>query len=524
MAKELQLRLSPEEASDEQYYLPIVAKKLGLDRKSISSIRILRRSVDARKKQIWINVLVRVAIGDERIHEVSSNYEYPDVSKCKQVVIVGAGPAGLFAALRCIELGLRPVIIERGKKIADRKIDIASINRLHLVDPESNYGFGEGGAGTFSDGKLYTRSIKRGNVKKILHVLHQHGANEDILIDAHPHIGTDKLTSIITAIRHTIERSGGEVHFRSKVTGLNIENKKVIGVNTHDGRTYDGPVILATGHSARDVYSFLWNEGVDLEQKTFAMGVRVEHPQSLIDSLQYHGAEGRGAFLPAATYSLVTQVEGRGVYSFCMCPGGFIVPAATAKGEIVVNGMSASRRDSPYANSGIVVEIQGEDLPEEFQGHVLGGMYYQQWLEQKTAEMSGNGLIAPALRLYDFVNGRLSGSLPSTSYIPGIKVSPIFNWMPKHIGERLQKGFKDFGRKMPGFLTNDAIIVGTESRTSSPVRIPRDKVTCQHISYQGLFPCGEGAGYAGGIASSAMDGERCAEAVAQLIESPFHVK
>lgn len=523
MIREIQIRLRPKEASAESYYLPIAAEKIGVSPKTIKAIHVLKRSIDARKKQVWMNMSLRIFIDEIPKDEPEFNFKYSDVSDGQQIIIVGAGPAGLFAGLRCIELGLRPVILERGKKIAERKKDIANINKNQIIDEDSNYGFGEGGAGTFSDGKLYTRSLKRGNVKKILQVLCQHGASENILIDAHPHIGTDKLTGVITNIRKTIETCGGEVHFNTKVSGLLLDNNSILGVSTQNGKDFQGPVILATGHSARDVYHFLNNAGITLEQKTFAMGVRVEHPQTLIDQIQYHNPKGRGEFLPAASYSLVTQVEGRGVYSFCMCPGGFIVPAATSNEEIVVNGMSPSRRNSPWANSGIVVEIQPGDIPKEFNKDVLSGMRWQQWLE-KECKKHGSDQVAPAQRLDDFVNSRDSKTLPLTSYIPGVQSSALQSWLPAHIGSRLQEGFKFFGKKVPGFLTNQAIILATESRTSSPVRIPRDRNTLQHISVAGLFPCGEGAGYAGGIASSAMDGEKCAEGVARyLSDDPINL-
>ncbi len=517
MLKEIQIRLRPQEASSESFYLPIAARNLGITKDAIKAIHILKRSIDARKKQIWINLSLRVFINEVPEDAPAFTFHYPDVSGAKQVIIVGAGPAGLFAALRSIELGLKPIILERGKKISERKKDIAQINRNHVIQEDSNYGFGEGGAGTFSDGKLYTRSLKRGNVKKILQVLCHHGASENILIDAHPHIGSDKLTGIITTIRKTIETSGGEVHFNCRVNGIITDKNKVSGVHTATGQSFLGPVILATGHSARDVYHFLNRARVQLEQKTFAMGVRIEHPQQLIDQIQYHDPRGRGDYLPAATYSLVSQVEGRGVYSFCMCPGGFIVPAATADNEIVVNGMSPANRNSQWANSGIVVEIHPEDIPAQFTGDVLAGMKWQQWLEQET-KRHGSGQIAPAQRLTDFTTQKSSSSLPPTSYVPGILSSDLHAWLPKHIGNRLQQGFNYFGKKVPGYLTREAVLVASESRTSSPIRVPRDRETLQHVGTTGLFPCGEGAGYAGGIASSAMDGEKSAEAVFRYLE------
>ncbi|MBQ9471073.1 MAG: FAD-dependent oxidoreductase, partial [Bacteroidales bacterium] len=438
---------------------------------------------------------------------------YRNVHSGTPVAVVGAGPAGLFAALRLLELGLRPIVLERGRPVRERKRDVAALNRNQPLNPESNYAFGEGGAGTFSDGKLYTRSRKRGDYRKILHVLCAHGASPEILYEAHPHIGTDRLPQIITKIRQTIENHGGMVLFEAKATALCLSNGRAVGVELADGRRIDAAaVVLATGHSARDVYDMLLRHDVELQAKPFAMGVRVEHPQALIDHIQYHGTP-RGELLPAAAYSLVEQVDGRGVYSFCMCPGGFVVPASTEASGMVVNGMSPSRRSSPFANSGIVVEVREADTQSFSQRGVLAGLAMQEHLEQLARQHSGAGLVAPAQRLADFVRGTPSDSMPRCSYLPGLTASPLSQWLPRPIGQRLQQGFAAFARKMRGFVTNEAVVLGVESRTSSPVRIPRHPHTLQHIGVAGLFPTGEGAGYAGGIVSSALDGDRCAEAV-----------
>ncbi|MBQ3634818.1 MAG: NAD(P)/FAD-dependent oxidoreductase [Bacteroidales bacterium] len=515
MYKRIALTLSPEEAADENVVRQNLAKQAEVSVSEISSFRLQRRSIDARHKSVSVSLTYDVYAGEEPKKTELTLPGYKQVSSARQVVVVGAGPGGLFAALRLIELGFRPVVLERGKDVSARKLDLALLNRNERLDPESNYAFGEGGAGTFSDGKLFTRSTKRGDVRKILEVFHFHGAQEDILIDAHPHIGTDKLPQVIKAMRETIVQYGGEVRFQSKVTEILTNGKKATGVRLADGQTVDGiAVILATGHSARDVYEMLDRQGIALQQKTWAMGVRVEHPQELIDEIQYHSPDGRGQYLPPATYSLVTQVQGRGVYSFCMCPGGFIVPAMTAEGEMVVNGMSPSHRGSPFANSGIVVEVRPEDIGEFANDGVLGGIKYQRELERLAFINGGRGFIAPAQGLADFVSGRLSFDLPDCSYIPGIVSSPMHFWLPDNIGNRLREGFKDFDRQAHGFLTNEALVVGVESRTSSPVRICRDETTLVSPSLDGLYPCGEGAGYAGGIVSSAIDGELCAERIA----------
>ncbi len=512
MHKIINLSLSPKRASDEKYYKHDAAEFLHINEDEITSIEILRKSIDARKKFIKINVQLEIwwnEIPKKEQFELHLN----DVSEKEEVIIVGAGPAGLFAALKLIEKGLKPLIFERGKDVKERKKDIQIINTNKGINPDSNYCFGEGGAGTFSDGKLYTRSKKRGDVKRILDILQLHGASKDILSDAHPHIGTNKLPGIIVKIRQTIQNAGGKIFFNTRITDFIIENNVIKGVVTQNGdKVFGKAVILAAGHSARDIYELLYQKNILLEEKSFAMGVRVEHPQALTDSIQY-SCKVRSDYLPAASYSLVTQVQERGVYSFCMCPGGFIVPAATAPGEIVVNGMSPSGRNSKFANSGIVVEIRSEDFPDKEKYGVLAGLKYQENLEKTAFQNGGRGLVAPAQRLHDFVNGKISPTLPETSYYPGVVSSPLHFWLPEHIGKRLQEGFKVFGKKMRGYLTNEAIVLGVESRTSSPVRIPRDKESLQHPQIKNLYPCGEGAGFAGGIISAAVDGERCAEKI-----------
>lgn len=504
----MQLILTPEQAARPELLRKAIAAELGVTETRIADYRIVRKSVDARSK--FPKVLLTVdAFIDRPASEL--HYEKPDyrnVEHAEPVIIVGAGPAGLFAALQLLEKGLKPVILERGKDVSERKKDIAILNRNQGFQPESNYCFGEGGAGTFSDGKLFSRSKKRGNIQRILELFHFHGAADTILYEAHPHIGSDKLPQIIKNMRQTILEHGGEIHFNTRVSEILLHEDTVSGCRTADGETYTARnLILATGHSAHDIYSMLHAAGIQLEAKGFAMGVRVEHPQKLIDSIQYHSKQ-RDPYLPAASYSLVTQVNGRGVYSFCMCPGGHIVPAGSGEEQIVVNGMSASQRNSPYANSGIVVEIRPEDVPADFQQYgALAGLHFQQHVEKLAYKNNGGkGLAAPAQRLADFVSGRLSPDLPACSYLPGLISSPLHFWLPDMIGKRLQQGFRDFDRKMHGYLTNQAVVVGVESRSSSPVRIPRDPETRQHIRIKGLYPCGEGAGYAGGITSSAMDG------------------
>jgi uncharacterized FAD-dependent dehydrogenase len=517
--KQVQINLTPAAAADEAVIRKISATLAGIDQSAISALRVVKRSVDSRKKNIRVNLTVEVfSEGDSEIPAISP-FIPVDVSLRQEVIIVGAGPAGLFAALRLIELGIRPVIIERGRDVSLRKIDIAKISREQVVNPDSNYCFGEGGAGTYSDGKLYTRSKKRGDNTRVLELLCFHGANTNIMYEAHPHLGTDKLPGIISEIRKSILDAGGIFILEKRVTDLIIEGDVIKGVVTSDNEKYNSEyVILATGHSARDIYEICRNRGVELEAKPFAIGVRVEHPQELIDKIQYHG-NSRGEFLPAASYSLAKQVDGRGVYSFCMCPGGFIVPSATAQEEVVVNGMSPSGRNSPYANSGIVVELRAEDLVKYSSFGELAGIEFQKELEREAWKNGGHTQRAPAQRLSDFVAGDNSGSLPKVSYFPGVTSSPLHSWLPKAIGRRLRDGLRLFGHLMNGYLTNEAVVLGVESRTSSPVRIPRDPEKLHHIRIKGLYPCGEGSGYAGGIVSSAVDGIRAAEAIDQRVKS-----
>lgn len=518
MQEIITLSLNPKEASEEKLYKQAVSQKLGIDPSRITFIRITRKSIDARHREIRINLSLQVFIDDSNTSQEKFKFNYSFVGNKEQVIIVGAGPAGLFAALRLIELGYKPVIFERGKEISERKKDIALLNREHIVNPESNYCFGEGGAGTFSDGKLYTRSNKRGNLQKIYEVFHFHGAVEEILYDAHPHIGTDKLPEIIKNIRNSIIDCGGIIHFQTRIDDLIDDSGLIKGVITQNGEAeYARSVILATGHSARDVYKMLHNKKITLEAKNFAVGVRAEHPQELIDKIQYHGTS-RGEYLPAASYSLADQISGRGMFTFCMCPGGFIVPSATSENQIVVNGMSPSVRNSPYANSGIVVEVKPEDLADFKNAGVMAGIDFQEYLENMAWQNGGRSQSAPAQRLDDFVKGHMSSSLPKTSYIPGTISSPLHHWLPDFVSKTLRSGFKKFEQKMHGFITNEAVVLGVESRTSSPLRIPRDKNSFCHVEIKGLFPCGEGSGYAGGITSSAMDGENTAEKVAEYLK------
>lgn len=547
MINEYQIRVLPEQAANEQSLKQYIGREKGIDIRTIHAIRILKRSIDARQRTIFINLKIRVFINEEPTETEYIPTEYKNVSGKPSVIVVGAGPGGLFAALKLIELGLRPIVVERGKNVRDRKEDLARISREHKVDSESNYSFGEGGAGAYSDGKLYTRSKKRGNVDKILNVFCQHGASTSILVDAHPHIGTDKLPRVIENMRNTILACGGEVHFQTRMDALIIEHNKIIGIETHTGQIFKGPVILATGHSARDVYRWLYSHQVPIESKGIAVGVRLEHPSALTDQIQYHNKNGRGKYLPAAEYSFVQQVDGRGVYSFCMCPGGFVVPAASGPHQLVVNGMSPSNRGTKWSNSGMVVEIRPEDLlhpnlqltpgelipgselaqtealiqasgkQEKDNLHVLSIMRFQEQLEQLCWQQGNMRQTAPSQRMVDFTQKKLSYDLPKSSYSPGLVSSPLHFWMPPFISERLSKGFQLFGKSSRGFLTNEAVMIAVETRTSAPIRIVRDTETLQHVTIEGLFPCGEGAGYAGGIVSAGIDGERCAEAVAAYL-------
>lgn len=545
MIEEYQIRILPEQAASEEGIKRYLSKEKGIDVRTLNQVRVLKRSIDARQRTIYVNLKVRAYINEFAQDDQYIHTEYPDVSSRPRVVVVGEGPGGLFASLRLIELGYRPVVLERGKDVRERKKDLSNITKTQKVDAESNYCFGEGGAGAYSDGKLYTRSKKRGSVDKILNVFCQHGANTNILADAHPHIGTDKLPRVIENMRNTILQCGGEVHFQTKMTSFIIDGDKVIGVeavNLQTGaeETYRGPVILATGHSARDVYRYLTASRIEIEAKGIAVGVRLEHPAHLIDQIQYHNKNGRGKYLPAAEYSFVTQVDGRGVYSFCMCPGGFVIPAATGPQQLVVNGMSPSNRGTAWSNSGMVVETHPEDVASFVQEHQailqsdaslsssaeeevlspdspLTMMHFQQIVEKQCWQQGNMKQTAPAQRMADFVNNRLSYDLPKSSYAPGLISSPLHFWMPSFVSKRLQEGFKTFGKNAHGFLTNEATLIAMETRTSSPVRILRDRDTLQHVRLQGLFPCGEGAGYAGGIVSAGVDGERCAEMCAEYL-------
>lgn len=546
MIEEYQIRILPEQAASEEGIKRYLSKEKGIDVRTLNQVRVLKRSIDARQRTIYVNLKVRAYINEFAQDDQYIHTEYPDVSSRPRVVVVGEGPSGLFASLRLIELGYRPVVLERGKDVRERKKDLSNITKTQKVDAESNYCFGEGGAGAYSDGKLYTRSKKRGSVDKILNVFCQHGANTNILADAHPHIGTDKLPRVIENMRNTILQCGGEVHFQTKMTSFIIDGDKVIGVeavNLQTGaeETYRGPVILATGHSARDVYRYLAASRIEIEAKGIAVGVRLEHPAHLIDQIQYHNKNGRGKYLPAAEYSFVTQVDGRGVYSFCMCPGGFVIPAATGPQQLVVNGMSPSNRGTAWSNSGMVVETHPEDVASFVQEHQailqsdaslsssaeeevlspdspLTMMHFQQIVEKQCWQQGNMKQTAPAQRMADFVNNRLSYDLPKSSYAPGLISSPLHFWMPSFVSKRLQEGFKTFGKNAHGFLTNEATLIAMETRTSSPVRILRDRDTLQHVRLQGLFPCGEGAGYAGGIVSAGVDGERCAEMCAEYLK------
>lgn len=548
MIQEFQLRLLPREASSEKELKEYICREEGFSPKSVTAVRVLKKSIDARQRTVYVNVKLRVYLNEEPADDEFVRTEYRNVEGKPCVIVVGAGPGGLFAALRLIERGMRPIVVERGKDVRQRKRDLALISRNHCVDPESNYSFGEGGAGAYSDGKLYTRSKKRGSVDKILNVFCQHGASTSILTDAHPHIGTDRLPRVIEAMRNAILECGGEVHFETRMDQLLIENGKTVGIVTAKGEEFRGPVILATGHSARDVYRLLFRQKIEIEAKGIAVGVRLEHPAQLIDSIQYHNKNGRGNYLPAAEYSFVQQVNGRGVYSFCMCPGGFVVPAASGPEQLVVNGMSPSGRNGRWSNSGMVVEIRPEDLADpalkvnagieqsvfaaleaeelatdsagwKGEVHPLAVLHFQEQMERLCWLQGGMRQVAPAQRMEDFTRRKLSASLPESSYVPGLVASPLHFWMPEFISSRLSQGFVSFGRSSRGFLTNEAVMIATETRTSSPVRIVRDQQTLQHVSVEGLFPCGEGAGYAGGIVSAGIDGERCADAAADYLEA-----
>ncbi|MBS1502544.1 MAG: FAD-dependent oxidoreductase [Bacteroidetes bacterium] len=515
MIKETEIVCQPGQHEDEAVLKRLAASSLNIATNQITGLKILKRSIDARGRKVVYRMQVRVYVNEPYVPEVYT-VNYPNVKNAKPVIIIGAGPAGLFAALQCIESGLKPIILERGKDVKQRRRDLANINKAGLVNPESNYCFGEGGAGTYSDGKLYTRSTKRGDVNHVLKIFVAHGASEDILIDARPHIGTNKLPGIITAIRETIQNAGGEVHFDTRVTGLIVDGGKINGVKTTDGETWKADaVILATGHSARDIFEMLHRQNILIEAKPFALGVRIEHPQEIIDKAQYH-CEHRGEDLPPAYYNLVEQVDGRGVFSFCMCPGGIIAPCATEDREIVVNGWSPSKRNNPYANSGTVVQINLEDVKRN-DSDPFKLLNFQREIEQIAFTAGGGHLVAPAQRMVDFVQGRISADLPKNSYLPGTKSVALTEVLPGWIAGRLKKALPVFGQKMKGYYTNEAILVGVESRTSSPVKIPRDKETLQHPQVAGLFPCGEGAGYAGGIISAAIDGINCAAAAAKIL-------
>jgi uncharacterized protein len=517
--REIEITLSPEDAYIPKQIRKRACQEIGISPNAVTDFRILKRSIDARRKPIVVRMVVLVSV-DQPLTPVTRIFNWKNVTAASPVVVVGAGPAGLFASLRLLELGHKPVIIERGRNISDRKRDIAILNRNQGLNPDSNYCFGEGGAGTFSDGKLYTRSKKRGDVRRVLEILHLHGADESILYDSHPHIGTDRLPAIITAIRETLVNHGAEFHFESRVEDLVIQNGKAVGVLTAQGETYAGNgIILATGHSALDVYRLLDRRHLTLQVKGFAMGVRIEHPQHLIDQIQYHSKDGRGNYLPAAEYTIANNVDGRGVYSFCMCPGGIIVPSATLDQETVVNGMSNSKRNSPFANSGLVVEVRPDDLAGYSEYGAFAGVSFQEELEKLAYRYGGKGQIAPAQRLTDFIDGKTSSSLPDHSYNPGLACSPMHEWLPESICSRLRNGLRFFGRTMNGFMTREAIMVGVESRTSAPIRIVRDPELGFHPDLPGLFPAGEGAGYAGGIVSSAMDGEFAADSVSRYLSA-----
>jgi uncharacterized FAD-dependent dehydrogenase len=523
MQQRITLKLLPAEAANESVIQQYAAQSLGLSASAITGFQVVKRSIDARGRQAWIMLTITVFVNEPFTQRTVKDLLLQDVAKAtQQVIIVGAGPAGLFAALKLIEQGIKPILLERGKDVRARRRDLAALNKEGIVNPESNYCFGEGGAGTYSDGKLYTRSTKRGDVERILNILVQYGAQEKILYEAHPHIGTNKLPEIITAIREQIHACGGVFLFEQKVTDFLIKDNSIYGVEIANGDSFHAnAVILATGHSARDIFELLHSKNIFIEAKPFALGVRVEHPQSIIDTIQYHCAPGqhRNEFLPPASYSLVQQVNDRGVFSFCMCPGGIIAPAATSEGELVVNGWSPSKRNNPFANSGIVTAVEVKDVLQfQKKPSPLEGMYFQQAVERKAFQYGGGKFVAPAQRMVDFTQGKRSPSLPDCSYLPGISSAPLNEVLPSFVTESLRQAFIEFGKKMRGYFTNEAVLVATESRTSSPVRIPRDAETTQHPQIKMLFPCGEGAGYAGGIVSAAMDGERVAENIVALLE------
>ncbi|MDZ4796277.1 MAG: NAD(P)/FAD-dependent oxidoreductase [Bacteroidota bacterium] len=528
MQKTLSFRLLPSEAASETLVKKYIAQATTVTQSAVTGYTILKHSIDARGRQAWISLSLVAYINEPFVQRKLLPFHFPDVKKAKeQVIVIGAGPAGLFAALQLIEKGIRPIILERGKDVRARRRDLAILNKEGEVNPESNYCFGEGGAGTYSDGKLYTRSSKRGDINRILNLFVHFGAEQQILYEAHPHIGTNKLPQIITAMRKMIQDCGGEFNFEKKVVDFLLLNNEIKGVRTADGYSVEAAaVILATGHSARDIFELLHAKKMLIEAKPFALGVRVEHPQSLIDRAQYH-CETRSEFLPPAAYSWVQQVDGKGVFSFCMCPGGIIAPAATSPGELVVNGWSPSKRNNPYANSGIVVSVEEKDAWSSIKneksiitspGNPLLLMEFQKSVEQKAFIAGGGKFVAPAQRLVDFAENKISSSLPTCSYLPGLQSAPLKNVLPPFIHTSLQQAFKAYGKKMKGYFTNEAVVVATESRTSSPVRIPRDPVSLEHPQIRNLYPCAEGAGYAGGIVSAAMDGERVASMIALKVQ------
>ena len=514
MKQQIEIIVPPEKIYEEGFLRYIASRKLGIRQEEITAIIPIRRSVDARKAPVF-HLMVDVYVGEYPTKD-KPRYIYNPVDGKKNVIIVGFGPSGMYAALRLIELGIKPIVLERGKDVQTRRRDLRSLQREQLVNPDSNYCFGEGGAGTYSDGKLYTRAVKRGNVPKVLQIFIQHGAHPDILVDTHPHIGSNKLPKIIAAVRQTILNAGGEIHYGSRVTDFIIKNNKLKGVVATNKEYLGDAVILAAGHSAKDIFYLLDKNKIKIEAKPFAMGVRIEHPQPLINEIQYH-TKIKPENLPTANYSLSSNIDGAGVYSFCMCPGGLIVPAMTAPNEIVVNGMSMSKRDSPFANSGLVVEVKENEWANENDGSPFGALKLQQELEHHAFKLAGFSLSAPAQKATDFVEGKYSQTLPKTSYIPGVTSARLDEELPAFIVKRLKKALKDFNKRMWGYLTDQAVLVGVESRTSSPIRVPRDRETFMHVELNGLFPCGEGAGYAGGIVSSAIDGENCADAVSKYL-------